>query len=499
MTSRIEAHYGYRVSIVGRFRGRDKQPRSPAPSDPPAFDARALARISGSSGLSACLVVAMGLALVSCPRRARQPTNVVLISIDTLRADRMSLHGAARRTTPAIDALAAKAVHFTNAFSPAPWTLPAHAAMLSGRYPSSLSSDFNDHLYERAPLLSTLLKNHGYRTAAVTGGAFVSHAYGADVGFDSFRVGGVQDAVAAIQTQAGNPFFLFFHTYVTHIPFKDRRYVLDVDGGRLAEIYQGKAPTWLGPHLQITCGWMNPTPAEKEFLLGLYDGGVAAADEMVAELVTALEGAGVLDRTIVVVTSDHGEEFWDHTGRGAYHGHSLYNELLRVPLVWYEPDLPLQGHARAEPVSLVDLVPTVMARLGFPVPAGLEGADLSPLLDGAEWTIDRELFAEATRHGPPRQSVLSATGKLIVTANPELQEGEGKRCAVPVLAPRELYLPGDPAEKEDRFSAAAPLAEHLAAALRAHAASAVATSPSQAPTPLDAATRERLRSLGYLE
>jgi arylsulfatase A-like enzyme len=427
--------------------------------------------------------------------------NLVLISLDTLRLDRMSLYGGPRQTTPTIDALAAKGVHFTNAFSPSPWTLPAHAAMLTGRYPSSLSVDFNDHLYKLAPLLSTILKNHGYRTAAVTGGGFVSRAYGANVGFDTFRIGSVEDAVASIQAPADKPFFLFFHTFVTHIPYRDRRYVQGQDGGRLADIYIDKGTEWLGSHLLLTCGWLSPTPAEKEFLLGLYDGGVAAADEMVAEILAALERAHVLDRTVVVITSDHGEEFWDHTDRGAYHGHTLYNELLRVPLIWYEPNLSRQGRVQSELVSLVDLAPTMLARLGFPVPAGLDGSDLSPLLDGGDWSADRKLFGEGVRHGPPRQSVLSATGKLIVNQDPAVQQGEGERCAVSVLAPRELYLHDDLAEEENRASTDAELADNLAGDLRAHTASmaSTSTSASSARTPLDAATKERLKSLGYLK
>jgi arylsulfatase A-like enzyme len=438
--------------------------------------------------------------LTSCSRAPRPPMNVVLISLDTMRPDRMSLYGAPRRTTPVLDDLAKRSVRFTNAFTPSPWTLPAHAAMLTGRYPSSLSSKFDDHLYRLAPLLSSLLKSHGYRTGAVTAGAFVSKSHGADIGFDSFRYGTITEAVAWIQKLPGEPFFFFFHTYQPHLPHKDRRYVGAIDGGRLKGIYDGNFQNWSHLHLLITCGWMTPTDAEKEFIVSLYDSGVAAADELVGQLLEALDRAGLLQRTMIIVTSDHGEELWEHTGRGPYHGQSLYNELLRIPLQWYEPDLPSSGSTRSELVSLIDIVPTVLARLGFESPPGIDGMDLSPLLDGAAWNVDRALFAEATRHGPPRRSVISTAGKLIAAPDPAVQLGEGQRCAVPPPAPYELYLPDDAAEKRNRFGDHAQLAERLASKLQQTSGRAgPLPSPSVPRPPLDAETKERLRALGYTD
>lgn len=433
----------------------------------------------------------------SCARSRRPQYNVVLISLDTLRMDRMSLYGAARSTTPAIDDLAARGVRFTNAFSSSPWTLPAHASLLTGRYPSGLSPNFNDQLYRLAPLLSSMLKEHGYRTAAVTGGAFVSKAYGADIGFDSFRQGNVRNAVEWLQTNAARPFFLFFHTYVAHIPYLDRRYVQNRDGGRLADAYKIGVPGAAAVQTAINCGQITPTESEKDFLLALYDGGVSAADDEVGELLAALRAADLLDHTIIVVTSDHGEEFWDHTNRAAYHGHTLYNELLRVPLVWHEPHLAYPGSTRMELVGLIDIVPTVMARLGFAVPAGVDGVDLSPLLDGTGWSRERVLFGEAVRHGPPRQGVITAQGTLLVTPDASAQYGEGKKCAVPVLAPRELYLPGDDAQTRNRVDDQPKLAEELAAGWRSHANAAVPAPVRPTRASLDAETRERLRALGY--
>jgi arylsulfatase A-like enzyme len=425
------------------------------------------------------------------------PTNLVLISLDTLTPSRMSTYGLARETTPAISTVAAAGVRFTNAFSPSPWTLPAHAAMLTGLYPSSLAPDPNDRrLYHGAPLLAELFRARGYRTGAVTGGGFVSKRFGVDRGFEDFHWAGAPAAVKWIEAHAGTPFFLFFHSYLAHAPYNDRRYVSDGAGERLASIYT-KTPGASGIHTQVCCTGLEPSAAEREFLLALYDGGVARADEAVGMLWTALERLDLLDRTAVVVTSDHGEEFWDHLGRAAYHGHSLYDELLRVPLVWYEPGLPRPGSVVDAPVSLIDIVPTVAARFGLDL-ARTDGLDLRPLLSHRRWDVERALFGEGVRHGPTRASVRTARGKLIETLD-ETQHGEGAWAPVAVLAPEELYLPDDRGERRNVVANHSRLAASLRASLDAHRRAGAASPPASTIGPLDEETRERLRVLGYTE
>jgi hypothetical protein len=445
------------------------------------------------------LPVAGALLLAACaPAPAAPPRrNVVLISLDTLRADRMSLYGAARATTPAIDRLAASGVAFTSAYSPSPWTLPAHAAMLTGRYPSALSRDPEDPLYTLAPTLAAVLGAQGWATAAVTGGAFVSAAFGADRGFDTFAEGTVDDAVARLEALAPDPFFLFFHTYAAHMPYSDRRFVRDGEGERLADLYRGSQPEWEPLHLRLCCTGFVPTAAEHDFLLRLYDGGVAAADEMVAALVAALHRLDVFDETIVIVTSDHGEEFWDHTGRAAYHGHTLYRELLRIPLVWFETGLRDAGQRRGEDVHLVDVVPTVLARLGVPAPSALDGVDLSPLLDGGPWSDDRTLFGESIRYGPRRYSARDRNGTLILTPHPTAQRLETGTLPLPIARRRELFTPDDSGEHHERQHALPALAADLTRRLHAHR-HAAATPVHGADDQIDAATHERLRTLGYV-
>jgi hypothetical protein len=416
----------------------------------------------------------------------------------------MSSYFGPRQTSPVLDSLAARGALFVNAFSPAPWTLPAHASMLTGRYPSSLAPDPTDHrLFRAAPLLSSLLQRDGYATGAVTGGGWMSEKYGVSEGFDFFREQGeVEDAIAWLEGVGDRPFFLFFHTYAAHIPFRDRRYAAGMDGGRIQDIYPEEdwSVDQLALHMQVCCQGMELTASEKDFLLALYDGGIARGDEMVGRLLAALRQLDLEDETLVVVTSDHGEEFWEHTGRAAYHGHSLYDELLRVPLIWFDPKLEAQGGVAVAgrivdyPVSLIDIVPTVIARLGVAAEIPLDGEDLHAVLTGDKGPPERILMGEGIhRDGiappPDRISARSTEAKLIVRRGARKSSG----------ASAELYLHREPAERQNRALENPELLQDLFAGIEEHRSRATTREPpGEIPTP-SAETREQLRRLGYVE
>ncbi len=444
------------------------------------------------------LLILLGL-LGGC--RNPERLNVLLISIDTLRPDHLSAYQG-NRPTPAIDRVAARGVRFENAFSPSPWTLPAHASMLSGRYPSSIGDDPNAlNLFEKTRLLSSILGDRGYETGGVTGGLYVGRKFGLAEGFDFFHHAGPNSDVSIaekwLRDVSGDPFFLFFHTYVAHAPYEDRRYVERQSGGRLRRIYSGGRLN--KPHYSVCCEGFDPTPAERKFVEDLYDGGVARADEDVRRLWEILGSLQLRQSTLVVITSDHGEEFWEHTGRAAYHGHTLYDELLRIPLIWLDPEKPGTGRVVSEPVSLIDIVPTLLARLGIDARTPVDGIDLAPLLEGGNWDEERVLFAEGSRNGPERKSVRSRDAKLIVTPHPSIQGGEGAQYPVPVLAPVELYAAADAGEHHNRaeqdLDAVETLMRHLAPRIERMPEDTKAGSLDG----LDEETRRELRSLGYAQ
>jgi arylsulfatase A-like enzyme len=458
-------------------------------------------RRSRSAPLAAFgFLVLLGLAPWPGCGRDERP-NVLLVSIDTLRPDRLSAYGHFRRT-PAVDALADRGVRFANAFSPSPWTLPAHAAMLSGQYPGSIGDDPNSFdLYRETRLLSSYLGDEGYATGAITDGLYVGRAFGLAEQFDHFsesiESSNVAQARAWLAQQGDEPFFLFFHTYVVHAPYLDCRYAIDLRPGRLGSIYEGAT---LGPvHESICCEEIDVTQDEQRFVRALYDGGVAAADEVVGRLWAILGRLDLRHDTLVIVTSDHGEEFWEHTGRGAYHGHTLYDELLRVPLVWVDPASPDRGRVVRQPVSLVDIVPTVLARVGITPADPLDGESLAPLIEDGDWEVDRVIFAEGSLNGPERKSVRAGGDKLIVTPRPTVQGGDGKLHPVPVLAPVELYGADDRAERHNVARSRPDRVRELMEALQPRIARMPEDRRTRSLEGLDAETREALRALGYAQ
>jgi arylsulfatase A-like enzyme len=431
----------------------------------------------------------------------KEPLNVLLISIDTLRSDHLSSYGGAR-PSPAIDALAARGVRFENAFSPSPWTLPAHASMLTGRYPSSIQDDPNSlDLFRKSKLLSSILSDHGYQTGAVTDGSYVGSKFGFEEHFDFFDESSATSNVAVAQEWIGKnatkPFFFFFHTYFAHAAYRDRRYVQGMNGDRLQDIYKGGKVNKL--HYAICCEGLETTAAERAFVEALYDGGVAVIDSYVEQLWETLGTLDLQKKTLVIITSDHGEEFWEHTGRGAYHGHTLYDELLRVPLIWVDPQSSRKGSVVTEPVNLIDIVPSLLARLGIKSSEPVDGVDLQPLLATGAWDVDRVLFAEGSRNGPERKSVRSDGAKLIVTPRPSVQGGEGARYPVPVLAPVELYLPDDDAERRNVAQEQAELARTLMERLEPRIKRMPEDHRAGSLEGLDEQTRDQLRALGYAE
>ena len=366
-----------------------------------------------------CLGLLAGLPACGAGEPAR-PRSAVVVLIDTLRADRTSLLGNERETTPHLDALAARGATFEQAQSPSPWTLPSVVGLLSARQPAA---DLLEAGRLRVSLVEAL-SAAGFATAAFTESGFVSSRFGMDRGFAHFAEvevatagadpgkGGIEGTFAAahswLETHGDQRFFLLIHTYEPHMPYTRATYTPGLPPSRLGPRYE------LRDLRRVRFGRVPFREVEQQWLTALYDGGVNVADAHVGGLVATLEELGLADSTLLVVTSDHGEDLGERSAeRAGSHGHALYDELLRVPLVIVDPTLDHRAGQRiSSQVRTLDVLPTVLERLGVPVPAGLEGRSLVPLIEGRE-EADRLAVAAGVQPPAPDISVRDGTHKLI--------------------------------------------------------------------------------------
>jgi arylsulfatase A-like enzyme len=435
----------------------------------------------------ACLVAA------GCGWLAERPRNLVLISIDTLRPDFLGAYGHARATSPALDALARSGVLFETAQSTAPWTLPAHGSLLTGLYPSRHGVIGELGLPYEVATLAEILAAAGFQTAAIVNSHHLSPRYGLDRGFASFRYA-VEFPTPAEPSVVGDwarewigeaprePFFLFLHFYDVH---SDYRSLPEVEA-RFVAPYAGPVDGSTRQLMLYREGRFPLDAADRRHLVQLYEAGVRQMDDGIARLLADLERAGLREQSLLVVTSDHGEEFLEHGD--VLHGRTQYEEMLRVPLLFNGPGLPA-GRRVVEPVSLVDVVPTVLAQLGVPAPSELDGRDLAPLWRGEAppQLRDRTLLGEADHSGEaPNLTASARHGRFKLV----LDRASGEA--------RLFDLQADPAESRDTSS------QHpeQVARLRAEIERLLAEPPLGRPLelePLHLAEVERLEALGYLQ
>lgn len=412
--------------------------------------------------------------------------NVLLVSLDTVRADRVRCYGYARPTTPGIDALAAGATLFEAAIAPAPWTLPSHASMLTGLYPHSHgAAGWRSILPPRHVTLAETLLEAGYETAAFTGGAYLSSRFGLMQGFDVVEPLDGASTSAVVARALGwlhdrrrkGPFFLFVHTYEPHTPYLDRSFASPSDAGRVGETFT------LERLEALRSGRLDPTPAERRYISDLYDGDLRATDAALIRLWDWLRESGEMDRTVVIVTSDHGEELFERdVRRSAGHGHSLYEEIVRVPLVVRFPPVFSSGRRVRTPVSLVDIAPTVAGLLGTKWPAPADGCDLTQLEAGSPAMTREGVLSEAFIAGRDRRSLRTGRYKFITPTGAPAAEAE-------------LYdLDADPGERRSLSGDVPEIAGRLAARIRAYPLIA----SKNADVEVDTVLRRQLRSLGYI-
>ncbi len=356
------------------------------------------------------------------PPPPKQP-DIVLVVIDTLRADHLGAYGYARPTSPNLDALAARGALFERAYSHAGWTLASFGSLFTGLYP-------HEHHAVRDPegparygavadtftTLAESLQQAGYATAAVVNNAFMAPEHGLAQGFETYDFQGVAnlrnrsatETVAIgtkwLETQE-KPAFLLLHFMEPHLPYgppQDLRGTFAPrDASPVPVPYMGIGLKRDGP---------EPEPNIRDYVISLYDEEVLTADRALGDLVKQLDQRDAWGETLLVVTADHGEEFWDHGG--FEHGHTLYGELLRVPLVIAGAGAPRPGRFDTL-VEHVDLYQGLIARGGATAAAGARGQDLWSLV-GAPNT-DRLAFAESVAHGANLASVADANARLVVS------------------------------------------------------------------------------------
>lgn len=425
--------------------------------------------------------------------RARRPSgpSVLLVVVDTLRADRVGAAGAARSLTPAVDALAARGVTHTQARATAPWTSPSVASLLTSRDPAELGyadSGAPIRLDDGVLTLAEIFRSNGYRTAAVVAHDYVGASLGFAQGFESFderearghhhvsSPAVVDTAARRLRGFGDSPFFLLVHLFDPHFAYLAHE---GHDTGVDPE-YRGPVHDDLlyGDLLALVRGDFGPE--DLAHVEARYDSEVAFTDAALARLFAAAEGVRPEADLLVVFTADHGEAFLDRADGWIGHGVTLHDELVRVPLV-----LAGAGHAGGrvidEPVSLVDVAPTLVEALRLRLPAGHRHAGRVLTDVGGEPAAS---FMETRARRRWLEAVVLGDFKLVEDR---------------VAGSRALFdLRADPGERRDIAAARPEVAERLAAVLAERRAALAGAAPGQ-PAALSDEQRERLRALGYVQ
>ncbi|MFW5926402.1 MAG: sulfatase-like hydrolase/transferase [Myxococcota bacterium] len=321
-----------------------------------------------------------------------RPEHVLVYLVDTLRADKLRPYNADTRVkTPGLAKFAETAATFLDARSQDNWTKPSVATLLSSLMPwEHTATKGNSKVPASVDLLPEMLGEHGFHTGAFIANGYVSNKFGFGQGWDTYRnyirehrrtdaEFVAADALDWLdQRPEDEPFFLYVHTIDPHVPYRPPDEFLEPYGNPRyrGPVNFGRDATLLG---NIKTGKVRLRKRDKAHLEALYDGEISYHDVHFAAILDGLERRGLADDTLVVVTSDHGEEFWDHGSVG--HGHSVYDELLRVPLLIRMPGMA-EGQALRADAGLVDVVPTLLDALGLPVPEHLAGRSLLPELSG---------------------------------------------------------------------------------------------------------------------
>jgi arylsulfatase A-like enzyme len=414
--------------------------------------------------------------------------NILLISLDALRAQHLKCYGYHRDTSPFLDSLAAQGTLFSNAFVNTHGTPSSHTTILTSLYQEThrlgYRIDSPDPLDLAVPsgvvMLQEILYGQGYQTVAVTDNGYMASEYGFDRGFQDYEDegNGVAEGTKKLldsigrRMRGGGPIFAFYHTYEIHSP-----YVPPPEYQRIYGDFESELVLSNENLIRIQDSAMEHlSPGDLELLIARYDGEIRYTDDTLRQMFAELETLGFLENCLVIITSDHGEEFGDHGG--LLHRDTLYEELLRVPLILWGQGV-VKGTTDERLVSSVDIVPTVLGLLRLRVELPLAGIDL---LSEREQALDRPIYAQYGNH---RFAIRTQRWKLIES---------------PLVGRLELYdLEQDPEERTNLASEEKRIAEDLRRRLQQWQQSCPRLELQQRSVKPPAELVERLRALGYVQ
>jgi arylsulfatase A-like enzyme/tetratricopeptide (TPR) repeat protein len=411
---------------------------------------------------------------VSCTPQKSLPTgdrslNVLVITLDTIRADRLGAYGNTRIRTEFVDGLAERGVLFEDCIAPTPLTLPSHTSLFTGTYPvfHGVRDNGNYVVPKDLTTMAELLKGAGYRTGAFVGAFVLSSRWGLDQGFTSYTEpkgkfdptlvsfaqiqrraeAVVDDALAWLEEDPEQPFFAWVHLYDPHLTYDP------------------------------------PTAFAREYPDDPYLGEVAYSDSQLVRLHAYLKSSGLDANTLIVFAGDHGEGLGDHGEND--HGLLLYQTTSRAPLIIYHPNSPSSGVRREEVVSLVDILPTIVEAIGLPLPSNVQGQSLWPLIGGEGVFEERPVFAET--HYPklhfgwsPLTALQDRQYQLIQSTEPELYD-----------------LVNDSSQQQNIFATSSEVAERMTRDLET-LVERLGRGAMEAASAPDADTIAKLAALGYV-
>ena len=432
----------------------------------------------------------------SSPSTTAASPNILVYLIDTLRADRLGVYGYDEPTSPNLDALAGDGIVFSHALAQSSWTRPSVASLFTGLHPRSHTvNGRSDALPPTATTLASVLGAAGYQTAAFVTNGNVSENFGFDLGFDDFVYLGERDTremhvqsdvvndrvFTWIENRDGErPFFLYVHTSDPHDPYAPRTPFRDrfVPAPRYPD--------------RITIRTMHERPPEADQtssiareLSALYDAEVAFNDHHVGRLLDHLRARDLYNSTIVLVVSDHGEEFYEHEFWG--HGDTLYGEQLRVPFVLKLPHQASAGQVVDGLAQHLDVMPTILDLVGVPPVAGVQGRSLKPVIGGTPSPPFLPAAAYVNKDGHEIESYEIAGYKIIRSRHQDAEHWTS-----------EIYdLRGDPGELDDLAGPPSVLSLYLTGELE-DAARRLPPVLTADEAIVDAEIADRLRRLGYI-